>query len=66
MSRDFRMFACLLCAAALANLASAQTIQINRENKTIAITIKWPACQTWLIIARRESFHGSKTANRER
>jgi len=36
--RLFPAFSCLMLAAALATLGGAQTIQINRENKTIAIS----------------------------
>jgi len=38
MLRELRIPACLVCAVALAGSISAQTIQINRENKTIAIS----------------------------
>ena len=38
MSRHMKTVACLAIGIAAAGLASAQTIQINRENKTIAIS----------------------------
>ena len=51
MLRFPSMLACLGMGAALCGLAQAQTIQINRENKTIAISAKDEAVATADIAA---------------
>jgi uncharacterized protein YggE len=51
MLRFPRMFAWVVTAVALAGLASAQTIQINRDNKTIAISTTDEATATADIAA---------------
>lgn len=51
MSRLARIIACLAIGVAAAGLATAQTIQINRENKTIAISTTDEATATADIAA---------------
>jgi len=51
MLRELRMLVCLACAATFACSASAQTIQINRENKTVAISTTDEATATADIAA---------------
>jgi len=51
MLGQIRIFACLASAVCLASLSSAQTIQINRENKTVAISTTDEATATVDIAA---------------